>query len=1303
MKKEKRMIKMKYTVASKIVLSASILLTTFGSSTAREVTGLPDAPGGRTGKGNFYKMAAGCEPATAQVDLDINNVRTRILNGGDMWWDLLNAKYEIPKVLDRNTQVSKNALFSGALWIGGLSQGNLKLAAQTYRQSGNDFFPGPLSTTTSSVTPERCKYYDKIVKVTREEIDAFIESPDKSSPPSSIEDWPAHGNLAYGESDYLAPFVNVGGTLRYEPQLGDYPDVFGDQTLWWVYNDRGNIHSETQGVPIGLELQTQAFAFATNDEINNMTFYTTTIFNRSNEDVDSCYFGQWVDADLGNYTDDYVGCDVPRSLGICYNGDEDDEGVLGYGSNPPSVGVDFFEGPFADLNDGKDNDYDGITDEPGEKIGLSKFMYYNNDNSADRGNPFSPQHYYNYLRGIWKDGVIMTYGGNGKGGGLGSSNVQCNFMFPGSTDPVLYSQLGEWTELTAGNPPADRRFLQSAGAFKLKAGAVNKVTVGVVWARVSQGGATGSLELLKRADDKAQKLFNNNFEIVDGPNAPDLNVVELNRELIINLENTTTSKVEKYSDTVVGAGGNNIIYKFEGYQVYQLKDQSVSTGELDDVDRARLVFQCDELNDVANIVNVVFDPSINDNNKVLKVNANNKGVTHSVRIQKDLFARGDQTLVNFKTYYYLVISYAHATNDPNDPDQYLAGRNNVQVYSATPHPSQPRSGGLQVNAGYGTGPKLTRIVGTGNGGNSLALTQKSIDQILKDGKMANPTYVNGRGPVDVKVIDPTKVPAGEFELHLVDASSRNDTMAAPLTRWFLVKKSGTKSDTVYSDTSISVRNEQIVKYKTATGKIEDWGMSVTIKQSMRPGNTTDLYDQSNGFISGTMEFADDSKTWLTGVPDVDNNTITTLYQLNWIRSGIFGRNEQFSPAGTGAYLFDFGSGTDGLDPKEKYEKILGGRIAPYRLASSAVRNTLGQNSYGPAWDKFRTDARLSDLASVELVLTSDTSKWTQCVVVELCEDAALSEGGARKMDMRRHQSVDKMGNPVADPNDIGRGWFPGYAINMETGERLNIMFGEDSYFDGDNGKDMIWNPTSSFFNGQTVTPIYGGKHFIYVMGSKTFGTFNGPTYDGGLAYQAIFKTTNFAPTDIEKRKVYSQPLWVMMSYLQSGFKLLSPQEGIIPTDVRISLNIQKPYAKFNPDPSNTTPLNQAMPVYKFNTNDIQALASAELGKKALDMVNIVPNPYYGYSAYESSQLDTRVKFTNLPPKCTISIYTLNGVLVRRIKKDDPTTTSVDWDIRNQANVPIASGVYIIHVDAGPLGEKILKWFGVMRQYDLDSF
>ena len=37
-------------------------------------------------------------------------------------------------------------MFTGSLWIGGLdNQGNLKVAAMTYRRDGNDFWPGPLN------------------------------------------------------------------------------------------------------------------------------------------------------------------------------------------------------------------------------------------------------------------------------------------------------------------------------------------------------------------------------------------------------------------------------------------------------------------------------------------------------------------------------------------------------------------------------------------------------------------------------------------------------------------------------------------------------------------------------------------------------------------------------------------------------------------------------------------------------------------------------------------------------------------------------------------------------------------------------------------------------------------------------------------------------------------------------------------------------------------------------------------------------------------------------------------------------
>ena len=65
---------------------------------------------------------------------------------------------------------------------------------------------------------------------------------------------------------------------------------------------------------------------------------------------------------------------------------------------------------------------------------------------------------------------------------------------------------------------------------------------------------------------------------------------------------------------------------------------------------------------------------------------------------------------------------------------------------------------------------------------------------------------------------------------------------------------------------------------------------------------------------------------------------------------------------------------------------------------------------------------------------------------------------------------------------FGMGWFPGYAINLETGERLNIMFGEDSYLASDNGRNMLFDPSP-----RTVGPfpaneiVFGGKHYVYVM------------------------------------------------------------------------------------------------------------------------------------------------------------------------------------------------------------------------------
>jgi len=84
--------------------------------------------------------AAGCSAGGGFAFLEINNVRARINTGGDMWWNFDRAEYYIP---GNTTQTS---MFSASLWIGGVDvNGQLKLAAQRYRQVGIDYWPGPIS------------------------------------------------------------------------------------------------------------------------------------------------------------------------------------------------------------------------------------------------------------------------------------------------------------------------------------------------------------------------------------------------------------------------------------------------------------------------------------------------------------------------------------------------------------------------------------------------------------------------------------------------------------------------------------------------------------------------------------------------------------------------------------------------------------------------------------------------------------------------------------------------------------------------------------------------------------------------------------------------------------------------------------------------------------------------------------------------------------------------------------------------------------------------------------------------------
>jgi len=1330
-------------------------------------------PGGNGGSGSGGAAvggakAVGCAPSTAIAVLELNNVRARIETGGSMWQNRAsgNAAYFVPKSADPSI-IGPSPLFAGALWMGGISPDNqLKLAAVRFRQVGNDFWPGPLTNTgDASITAETCLQYDRFWRTRRldaaqheayyncladPDCDETTEFPDGYATPTSFFEWPAIGDVSQGQDLYIAPFQDYNGDGDYQPTDGDYPKydlkgvvdckskfredvipLFGDENLWWVFNDKGNVHSETGGLPIGMEIRAQAFAFSTNDEVNNMTFYNYVLINQGTQTLANTYFGQWVDADLGCSNDDYVGCDVQRGLGYAYNGTDNDvscNGVPGYGPQPPAVGVDFFEGPYQD-EDGVDNPLttdcqqavlqkgivykgigigygDGVTDN--ERYGMRAFLYHDN-NSGVRGDPSIAIQYYNYLRGIWKDGTPNTYGGTGYTTTPGAQVAK--YMFPGDSDPLGWGTeclpQTSWTEENSNNAAADRRFIQSAGPFTLEPGAYNNITVGVVFARATGGGAFASVEEVRRADDKAQSLFDNCFQILNGPDAPDLSLQELDRELILYIKNSQNGNnyQETYQelDPTIPESAPDRFYRFQGYQIYQLKDANVSVSDLGDVNKARLVAQCDKEDNVGQLVNYIQNPSIGLPVPTEMVNGGDTGVFHSLRITEDAFASGDPRLVNFKTYYFLAIAYGYNNYEDYDPSAltgqafpYKASRKSatgsIRSYAGIPHKPSPEAGGTVQNTNYGDEFQITRFEGQGNGGLNIDMEQSTIDAIMSGApwRQDELKYKVGMGPITVKVVDPLKVPAATFEVWFQDSTDLPDMRDFGSydeyddAYWFIVNTA--TNETIYSDQSIAVGYEQLLL---------DWGLSVTIAQAYYSDN-----DDFTEPLGSEITYADPSKAWYAGIPDQDGESV-----FNWIRSG--------TSADEGILFPDY----LGKDEDQKFEKILSGTWSPWPV--------VGDTAFQPVSAAMRTTtnlAKFSEGSSCLVVMTPDKSKWTRVPVLELCEtDVYQPEvAGDEKLNVRSKPSVDKNGRKSGDAgynggegeltNSNGMSWFPGYAIDLETGERLNMAFGEDSFWGGPIGRDMIWNPNDQLTT-QLGEPLFAGGHWIYVfknerrmMTSNTSGANRMPQYDEASWMMSILLTG----TTTELTRVFRSVNWVGSAALIPGTTLLSMEDGLIPTETRFRLGLTKPYMTYVQPYTEYTPeitpdRNNGLNLYGFSTSGgATLLAQNDVAKSACDLIGIVPNPYYAFSGYETGRLDNRVKFINLPKDCTISIYNVSGTLVRKFRKGSELTY-LDWDLKNQVNVPIAGGVYICHIEAPGICEKVIKWFGVMRPVDLQNF
>ncbi|MEZ4923479.1 MAG: T9SS type A sorting domain-containing protein [Crocinitomicaceae bacterium] len=408
-------------------------------------------------------------------NLEFNNVLARIQDNGVFFQNpvMSQAAYEFPK------GSNQFAIYSMGYWMGGKDvNSQVHLAGQMYGL-GSDYFPGPIANDYNSAYYQY-NFLSSIWPISKSTIDDHIAnySTQGYTPDQSILNWPGNGNTSEGVAAQLAPYVDVNQNQIYDPLNGDYPLIIGDFAVYTIMNDAANIHTESGGEILGVEIHSMFYQYTTNDDLNNTTFLHLKIYNRGTTTYNDFIYGIWMDPDIGYAQNDFVGCDTLRNLGFAYNGESTDNGGSGqnpYGTSPPAVGAVF-------LSDS-----------------MHAFVYHGTGGGS-QGTPTTPAQYYLYLDGLWNNGAPFTYGGTGLGG-----TDTTTYIFSGNPN----SGTG-WSEVTESNAPGDRRFLMSTYLGELTAYSDKCVDIAFVINNDSSDHLM-NVENLFNTTDFVQDFYDNNI------------------------------------------------------------------------------------------------------------------------------------------------------------------------------------------------------------------------------------------------------------------------------------------------------------------------------------------------------------------------------------------------------------------------------------------------------------------------------------------------------------------------------------------------------------------------------------------------------------------------------------------------------------------------------------------------------------------------------------------------------------------------------------------------------------------------
>lgn len=547
------------------------------------------------------RKGAAADVASTTMTIDANQLDMFVTNVGVFAYDKSNARGKADGLYFPNNYPAsdKTIIYDAGLWIGGTRSGDTLVTVAEYSQ---EFVPGPLGGSPDDQAYRVYKIYKNHLQKVQ---DGFlVRDPDDHEgeiplTAADYDNWPVDQGAPVGADG--TPWIN---------ELG------ADQMTFTVFNDGdGSAHTNDAGstTPIGLEIRQTTFAFNRSDALGNVIFMKNVIIydpasvGQPAQPLENAYISLWSDPDLGGSGDDFVGCDPSIGLGYCYNATNQDNA---YGSQPPATGFDFFQGPANTYN---------VEWPPNSGI-VPEFLPMTSFNKYINGtDPHSYTESYNYMQGLQLDGTPLENG--------------LTYMHP--DDPVTGGA-------DLDTDPADRRFMMSAGPFRLAPGDTIEVIAAVLAARGTN--RLSSITFLRYIDTFAQSAFDNAFVVPQPPAEPELTVTPMNRKVTLT-----------WSGAAEDDPGS---YPFQGYNVYQ--------GATEAGPWTRIATY-DIVDGIATIFMEAFDPNTGEIYSQPLQFGTDSGLQRYIEITDDAFTwNGNTKLVNNHPYYFAVSAYSYNPDEtPN--------------------------------------------------------------------------------------------------------------------------------------------------------------------------------------------------------------------------------------------------------------------------------------------------------------------------------------------------------------------------------------------------------------------------------------------------------------------------------------------------------------------------------------------------------------------------------------------------------------------------------------------------------------